>query len=380
MTVATYTYLAADLATNNILAELPLSGVRFSRVLNDAGTFSGQLKLGDPKVARLDPARATEPARTCVFVARDGVILGDYIIWTTSYDSDTQTLQIAGADPLSYFDHRKILPVLPGVLDIQTVARQSIAFSLADQLAIARTLVTTAQSHTGGSIGVTVDATVTSTTLRDITYNGYELRNVGDGLRDLSALQGGPDFYFDATYIGGVPTRRLILGNPRLGATDPGDNVFEHGANLLKFTQPRDGSQMVTRFFAVGDGTDADTPIAIAEDTSRYGDGWRLLEDSASFSGTITPADLQGHANAEQAARRKPVVLPTLTAYGAGKPAVGEYMPGDAIRRVVPAGCDPYFPAGNDITLRLIAFEVTPADGNQLESVDLTVTSILEAA
>ena len=133
-----YTYLAADLATGNVLAELPLSGVKFGRVLNDAGTFSGSLALGDPRVARLDPVRATEPARTSIFVARDGVLVGDFVIWTTSYDSESQTLQIAGADPLSYFDHRKILPVLPPVLDIQTVARQQLAYSAADQLAIAR--------------------------------------------------------------------------------------------------------------------------------------------------------------------------------------------------------------------------------------------------
>lgn len=378
--MAQYSYLAADLATNSILAELPLSAVKFSRALNDAGTFSGQLALGDPRVTRLDPVRATEPARTCIFVARDGVLLGDYIIWTTSYDSDSQTLQIAGADPLSYFDHRKILPVLPGTIDIQTVARQTLAFSLADQLAIARSLVTTAQSHTGGSIGVTVDTSVVSTTLRDITYNGYELKTTGDGLRNLAALEGGPDFYFDVTYVAGVPTRRLILGNPHLGVAVAGDNVFEYGGNLIKFTEPRDGSQMVTRFFAVGDGTDADTPIAFAEDTSRYGDGWRLTEDNASFSGDITPADLQGHANAEQAARRSPVVLPTLTVYGDGQPAVGNYVPGDAIRRVVPAGADPYFTAGDDVTLRLLAYEVTPSDGGQLETVDLTVSSILEAA
>ncbi|MDN3356090.1 hypothetical protein [Actinomadura sp. DC4] len=378
--MATYTYLAADLATGNVLAELPLSGVTFSRALNDAGTISGQVRLGDRRINALDAIRATEPARTCIYVARDGVLVGDYIIWTTTYDSSTQVLQIAGADPLSYFDHRKILPTLPPLLDYQTIARQRLVFSLADQLAIARSLVTTAQAHTGGSIGVTVDASVVSTTTRDITYNGYELKSVADGLRDLAALEQGPDFYFDVTYIAGAPTRRLILGNPHLGVTDPGDNVFEYGGNLIKFTEPRDGSQMVTRMLAVGDGTDADTPIAISEDTALYSDGWRLLEDNTSYSGTITPADLQGHANADRMARSSPIVLPALTVTGDGPPAVGEYLPGDAIRRVIPRNADPYFPAGSDRTLRLISFEVHPPSGNALETVDLVVSSVLEAA
>ncbi|MGI5232854.1 hypothetical protein [Actinoallomurus sp. CA-142502] len=375
-----YTYLAADLATGNVAAELPLTGVSFSRVLNDAGTFSGSLQLGDPRVAALKAVRATEPARSTILVCRDGVIVGEYIIWTTTYDSASQVLQIAGADLLSYFDHRKILPVLPPVLDIQTVARQQLAFSAADQLAIARSLVTTAQAHTGGSIGITVDATVASTTLRDITYNGYELKNVGDGLRDLSTLAGGPDLYFDTVYINGTATRRLVLGNPRLGVVDPGNLVFEYGTNLTKFTEPRDGSQMITRAFAVGDGSDADTPIGIAEDATRYTDGWRLTEDSTSYSGAITPADLTGHAVADQAARRGPVVLPALTVLGAGPPAVGEYLPGDAIRRVIPRGADPYHPGGDDRTLRLVSFEVTPLGDDDLETANLTVSNVLEAA
>lgn len=375
-----YSYLAADLATGKVNDELPLSGVKFSRVLNDAGTFSGQLQLGDPRVAKLDAVRLTEPARSTILVRRDGVILGEYIIWTTAYDSDTQVMQIAGADLLSYFDHRKILPLLPPVLDIQSVARQAVAFSAADQLAIARSLVTTAQTHTGGSIGITVDATVASTTLRDITYNGYELKATSDGLRDLSNMEGGPDFYFDTVYVAGVPTRRLILGNPHLGATDPGDNVFEFGANLTKFTEPRDGSQMLTRAFAVGDGSDADTPIGLAEDTTRYGDGWPLLEDSTSYSGAITPADLSGHATADQTARSGPVVLPALTVTGDAKPAIGEYLPGDAIRRVIPAGADPYFTAKSDRILRLISFEVSPPEGAAIETADLVVSSVLEAA
>jgi hypothetical protein len=41
----TYRYLLADLVTNEIIAELPLTGVSFTQQLNQAGTFQGHLLL-----------------------------------------------------------------------------------------------------------------------------------------------------------------------------------------------------------------------------------------------------------------------------------------------------------------------------------------------
>lgn len=380
--MARYTYLAADLVTGAILCELPLTGVRFTRALNDAGTISATLPLGDPRVAVLNPARATEPARTVIYVDRDGVLVGDYIIWASNYDSgdptssSPPTLTIGGADPLSYFDHRKILPLLPPIIDTSTTARQQLVYTNQDRNAIARGLVQTAQSHTGGNIGVQLDAS-TSGVLDSATYNGFQMTMVGQALRTLAGLSDGPDFYFDITYVSGTPTRSLRIGRPRLGTTD-NSSVFELGANLLRFTLPRDGSAMATRFFGVGDGMDADTPIALVEQAGLYAQGWPLLEDNASISGQLTPAQLIAYAAAEQAARSAPVLLPQLTINGSGQPTLGQFGLGDNIRMIVPPGADPYFgDVGADQMMRLISWEVIPGD-DQLEQILLTVSSLLE--
>jgi hypothetical protein len=379
--MANWTYLAADLATGSIMNELPLTGVNFSRLLNDAGTFTASLPLGDPRVAKLDPVRCTEPARTTILVKRDNVLVGDFIIWTAAYDSGDQsdggtppTISIGGADPLSYFDHRKILPLLPPEIDTSTVARQTLAYSNVDRNAIARGLVATAQSHTGGGyLNVQLDAS-SSGVLDTLTYNGFQMTNVGQALRDIAALADGPDFYFDIAYVAGTPTRFLRLGTPRLGNTDmTGSTVFiaELGANMSQFTWPRDGSQMASRFFAVGDGMDADQPIALAEDASLYSAGWPLLEANGTDSGTLTPAQLTAYATAQQAALDLPLVLPTLTVVAA-PPALG-----DNIRMIVARGEDPYFPDGADMPLRHISYSTTPAD-DTLESTVLTCAQILE--
>ena len=50
----TYRYLFADLLTNDILAELPLTGVSFTQQLNQAGTLQGHLLLSGMATAEFN--------------------------------------------------------------------------------------------------------------------------------------------------------------------------------------------------------------------------------------------------------------------------------------------------------------------------------------
>ena len=58
----TYRYLLADLRTNQILAEIPLTGVQFTSVLNQIGILSGRILLTDPRLAGYDLLGSTEIA------------------------------------------------------------------------------------------------------------------------------------------------------------------------------------------------------------------------------------------------------------------------------------------------------------------------------
>ncbi len=50
----TYRYLFADLLTNDILAELPLTGVSFTQQLNQAGALQGHLLLSGMATAQFN--------------------------------------------------------------------------------------------------------------------------------------------------------------------------------------------------------------------------------------------------------------------------------------------------------------------------------------
>ena len=55
----TYRYLLADLLTNDIIAELPLTGVAFTEQLNQAGSFSGHILLSGINTTSFNVTAAT---------------------------------------------------------------------------------------------------------------------------------------------------------------------------------------------------------------------------------------------------------------------------------------------------------------------------------
>src|ERR1700758_54694 len=174
-----YTFLFCDLMTNAVLAEIPLSQVSFENRLNDAGTFSGVLTLGDPRIAALDPFGSTQPGRTAIYVDRGGKLVWGGVLWTRRFDSNSKALQLSGNEFWSYFKSRLILANL-------TFIGGSGASSVGDdQLAIARYLINQAQATAGGNIGgfaarSVQDAVVTanSSTVTSATAN-FQNSDVG---------------------------------------------------------------------------------------------------------------------------------------------------------------------------------------------------------
>lgn len=376
----TWTYTVHDLLTNVPLGELPLTGVDYSLVLNDAGALSGSFKVDNrvaPQRRVKDPYDATMPCRRCIYAWRDGVPQWGGIIWTRKYDNSTGTVELQCADWWSYFNHRKVLPLLSFPINVQFEIAELLVSQLGqDQNDIARYLVSLAQSHTGGNLNLVLDTTISGID-RDRNWHGFELADVGEELRRLSQVIDGPDITFGVSPsldANGRPVRIMRTGDPLLGQQGSAW-VWEYGANVTSFTWPSDGTRYAKRTFGVGSGNEYATPIAAAEDTDPARASWPLMEQEIGYSSVTSATTLQAHTDSDQQLARLPVVLPTLTVRGDRSPKIGEWGVGDDGRVSLK---DDFMPNGVETSMRIVRADVTPATEDQDESVTFVMAPLLD--
>ena len=357
--MAQYRYLLADLLTNSVIAELPLTGVNFTQQLNSIGTFTGHLLLSGVNSTTMNVINSTIPSRTAIYVDRDGALIWGGIIWQRTYSSQEQKLSITAREFESYFEKRVITTTQ--------------AFTNIDQLTIARTLINNAQAVASGNIGVTV-GTETSGVLISKTYYSYELKNVFSAVQDLSKSNTGFDFniyvYYDSN---NNPAKLLRLGYPRYGktysATSVSQPVVELPGNMVEYEYPEDGTSTANYVYAVGAGSNEGKLIATAIDGTKIAAGYPVLEVAANYSDQTDATLLGNLASGQVAAISSPpvtirVVIPTYV-----DPIFGTYEIGDDIRVRI---TDDRFPAGLDTYYRLVAYNVTVGEAGP-EEVTLTL-------
>ena len=357
--MAQYRYLFADLLTNQVIGELPLTGVNFTQQLNSIGTFTGHLLLSGVNANAMNVANSTIPARVALYVDRDGVLVWGGIIWARDYSSKEQKLSITAREFESYFEHRLIT--------------QTNVFTNVDPVVIARTLVTQMQAATNGNIGITVGNETSSTTVSK-TYYAYELKTVQAAIQDLSKANNGFDFNIYVTYdTNGNPTKTLRFGIPRYGKVYSSSNitiaVLELPGNIVTYEYPEDGSVVANTVYAIGAGSNEGKLISTAVDTTKISTGWPLLETQTNYSDQTDGVLLGNLASGQVSAVSYPpvtlkVAIPTYV-----DPIFGTYEVGDDIRVRI---TDDRFPAGLDTYYRLVAYNVQVGETGP-EEVTLTL-------
>jgi hypothetical protein len=357
-----YRYLFADLLTNSIIAELPLTGVQFTQQLNQAGTAQGHILLSGIDADNYNAITGTTPARTAIYIDRNGTLVWGGVIWGREYDSDSQQLKITAREFESYFEHRYITTTT--------------AFTNQDQLAIARNLLTQAQSAPSGNIGVQV-GTETSGILLSRTYYSYEYKQVYQAIQDLAKQDDGFDFNIQVAYDGsGNPSKTLVLGYPRIGtlyssssATIP---VFELPAsNIVNYQLSEDASVIANTVYAIGAGSNEGKLTQTATDSTNLSNGWPLLEIQTNYSDVTDSAYLAQLASGQVLAVSNPIALYKVIVPAFVAPEFGTYDLGDDVRLRI---TDSRYPNTLDTVLRIVGITVEPGE-NGPERVVLTLTS-----
>lgn len=102
---ANYRYFVCDLITNELLAEIPLSGVSYGRSIREAGSFTGDIPVS-PETYNLSLYENTVPGKTALYIVRNNQCVWGGIIWSRSYDIKNKVLNISGNEFPSYLYHR----------------------------------------------------------------------------------------------------------------------------------------------------------------------------------------------------------------------------------------------------------------------------------
>jgi len=371
--------------TNVAVAELPLEAVSFSRQLNSAGTFSGEILISDTTEAIEKIVFNTRPGKTALYVERadadNGIapaLVWGGIIWQRDYDSQSQKIRLTAREFESYFERLFVHPSsLTG-----NAANNSVTFNAVDQLLIAEALILTAQSGNSlANIGVQVIGAA-SNPLQPITrtYYEYERKTVFQAVQDLSQADNGFDFnvsvYYDAT---GTPRKLLNLAYPQLGkrystqsTTAP---VFQLPGNIVSYTYAEDSATQTNTAFTLGAGSNEAQIYGLSFGTStqdaNYPASWPALESSFSFTDYSDINLLNQLANGRIAAFDYPVTTLNVNATATQAPFIGSFDVADDVRVIIN---DDRFLTALDRIYRLTAITITPGETNAAELITLSLT------
>lgn len=370
----TYTYLACDLLTNTVLAELPLQQVTYETVLSGIGTLRAFLPLND-ETNLLGALNATVGGRTALYVDRDGVIVWAGIIWTRQ--DATGGVAIQAAELLSYYQRRYVTQTLSTeAANVTGGLIPSGQQLFNDQKFLVWSLLRWAHDQ-GATPPLDLDwlaASGADGVTRQATYYGYERPEIYASIAQLAAADDGFDFGVEVGWSPVLnnqpPTlyRTAKTWHPQRGrsAMDSG-LVFTKGgpaASIVAYTWPEDWTALATRTHALGDGDGEARVIGTATDNDLLSSGWPLLESVATYSGVTQAATVQGHANADLTAHSSAATAPTFDVLCDGDPELGSYTVGDAaLFSVAP---EPRFPDGMEAELRILGISVTAARGPEI--------------
>ncbi|MGW0012475.1 hypothetical protein ACWDVX_22365 [Streptomyces tendae] len=381
----TYTYLFCDLRTDTLLAELPMADVTYTFELNGIGTLRGVIPYNS-ETFPLDPETASTPARTALYVDRDGVIVWGGIVWTRTQATGGKAIQ--AAEFYSYFQRRYVKKTLSSDLSKISDTRYVTEGGQRvwqDQKYLVYSLLWYAQAEPGGSINVDTNPLTTPATgvsRYGTTYYGYERTELYKAIADLSAADNGFDFGIEVGWTTSANNsaprryRRAVIWYPRRGRTaDQSGLVFSKGGpagSILSYDWPEDGASMVTEMTGLGAGESTARIVKTARADDLIASGWPLLEAVATYDDVVDQDQVQGMTNSDLENRSSSAVQPKFTVAADADPVFGSYEVGDEALFVIDP--EPQSPNGRQGVLRIVSIENTAAAGP--ERVKLTCVGV----
>jgi hypothetical protein len=368
------------------IADLPVNGLKFSKVLNGVGPWSGSLSVEDPEVRKSAWVNATAPNLTSMWVDIDGVLLYGGRTMSRQYHLSQGKADLSGTDFCGYFAQRLQAQDYAAYVDpegrawastgapVLRMAYYTLSQALSKRFSIPVEIV---------AEGPTADAGYWITFSAPATQQ-QTLASLLSQFQELGYLTG-IDYAQDVAYVNGRLTATVTLSYPRRGSEE-GEPVTIELSHALDLEYDEDGTEQATRMVEQAGATEIRTrgevwgPAQVA--------GYPLLETTVSHTALApsedTRAVLEAYVTGSLATRAFPLTAPVVTLPLFGEPSIFDLDVGMEVLLKSPTGegdlpfnC-PRFPNGLSERFRIVRIDVdVPDEGVPTMAIALNVPAFL---
>src|SRR5208282_1049510 len=326
-------YTFTDLFKFLPIAELPVKGLTFSKVLNGVGPWAGTLPVEDRNVRRSDWITATSVWRSALWVDINGSLLYGGPTTSRVYDEAAGTVSLAGNDFCFYLSQRL------QAKDYSKYKDPSGYFwaEKAPVLSMAYYILQQAMEVTGSIPIQVVQSGATPAFEYWVAFSapGSQYQTVASLLGQLQELGYliGVDYTCRVHYENGKRATHIELAYPRLGNTSGQPTVIEL-VNGLGLKWPEDGSQMANKIVELAGSTTDRSSTKLFEEALAA--GYPLMEATVSHP-SLAPSEvpssgiLEAYLSGALWLKAYPQVAPQITLPMFGSPSIFELNVGDNV-------------------------------------------------
>jgi hypothetical protein len=366
-------YALADFVTGGPIVDLPvLEGATWSSQLNRPDAVGCTVTLNDTDALGLDLRSASEPEKT-VLLARtdDDNVVAWGVIDSRSWDDDARTVELSAAGiRSSYFGSTIIAPVsaLTAPLMVAGAGGQVVNPALNTALSglslgsIGKRLVEARLAWPGAPSAPFILPPDEAGT-RERNYLFSALKDIDSALDDLSNVENGPDFAFDAQRGPNGLSLLYVMrhgseARPRIGTHAGVWNLAD--ITGLKVTD--DGTSIASASWGSAGKSAGSVLMSRRLNTALVAAGYppRDLVDT-SHNDVSVQATLDSYVAENLAYATGPDRSLSFTVRGDAKPGVGEFRPGDTVDIDVPAD-HPWLTGGFTVRVTSISGDETARD------------------
>jgi hypothetical protein len=371
-------YILGDLRTGRRILDLPVLSGPWEDQLDTAETIRVTVDVNDPDVRALGLRNSAAKAKTFLCVVENGQLRGGPI-WTHHYSRDDGILELGAKGLMSVFDHRLILPLLAMTTPVtqwtvpdpsdttnsgKTIPNPALTTAYTGLWlgSIAKRLVQQAMTWTGGELPIVLPGEESSTDPEHRrTYLGADFKPIGEALKQLMEVQGGPEIRFVPRFTADMLGVEWVMqvgtvAQPLLfSQVAPRWNLTAEESPVTNFEIDSDASDMGSLAWMAGGRQADDVLVSRAYDPTLINQGYPLLELADSSHTTVSVQEtLDKWANQAVINGRggEDVWSFTVKAYPTDDkgvqagPQVGSYNVGDFCDIIVAPDRDPYLEGG----------------------------------